>query len=139
MNVDIGQELKSSTLMLAFYPRDFGFFCTKQLCNYQESYAKFEAHGLKLYGISPNNPEEHYQFKKRFKFSFELLSDPNKEIFKTYGVSSLFTLGGMSRAVFIVGKNGVILYRYVEPTQLTLRNVATILKTVETLKQSGRI
>jgi peroxiredoxin Q/BCP len=125
---------KGGTLMLVFYPGDFTIVCTKQLCAYQESFSAFEKLGVQIAGISPNAPASHQEFKQRFGFSFPLLSDPDKEVTKRYGITSLFMFGGTSRANIVVNRDGKIVYRHVEPTTLTHRKPAELIASLAQLK-----
>jgi len=125
--------------MIAFYPGDFTPVCTKQLCGYQEAYDRFVAYGVQVVGISTNDPESHQKFKSQFRFTFPLLSDPDRKVAKAYNVNTLFLLGGLGRAVFVVDKGGKIVYRYVEPTPLTHRNADEVLKILDGLKAGGKI
>lgn len=125
--------------MLVFYPGDFTPICTRQLCAYQENYEKFAEYGIQLAGISFNDERSHREFKDRYAFGFPLLSDPGKAVFRAYGVTSLFMLGGASRAVIIVSKAGEILYRYVEPTILTRRKPGELLDALEDLRRRKRL
>lgn len=120
--------------MLVFYPGDFTPVCTKQLCSYRDAYERFNSYGIKIIGISSNPPESHQKFIEKYQFGFPLLSDPDKSIFKSYGVTSLFMFGGTSRAVFILGKGGMVLYRHVEATPLTHRKPGELLEIVDGLK-----
>lgn len=134
------KELNSrGPLMIVFYPGDFHTVCTKQLCAYQEAHDRFVDYGIQVVGISPNAPEEHQRFKSRYLFAFHLLSDPKKEVFKLYGVTSFFMLGGISRAVLIVAKNGTVLYRFVEPTVLSRRDPEELLIALDQLRSKGLI
>ena len=123
----------SGPLMLVFYPGDFSPVCTKQLCSYNDQFAEFKNFGLTIVGISDNNVTAHKQFASRFKFTFSLLSDPNKRVAKLFDTSSMMMLGAVSRAVFIINRGGIILYRYVEPTILTHRKPAELLGIVRDL------
>ncbi len=114
-------------ILLAFYPGDFTPVCTKQLCAYQEIFEAFKQVGVRVVGISPNDPASHQEFRKKYQFGFTLLSDPGKEVTKLYGVTSLFMLGGTSRAVFVVNREGKVAFRHVEPTTLTHRRPAELL------------
>lgn len=137
--VSLSEAVRSKPLVVAFYPDDFSPVCTKQLCGYQEAYDRFVEYGLDIVGISPNPPEEHQKFKSQYRFAFNLLSDPDKSVFKRYGVTSLFMLGGTSRAVFVVGKGGKILYRYVEPTTLSHRKPGELLAILDGLRKKSLI
>lgn len=135
--VQIDEVCQKAPAMLAFYPKDFGTICTKQLCNYQEAYDRFLQYKLSIFGISPNPPEKHLLFKNKYQFAFDLLSDPRHETAKLYGLTSLFMLGGVSRAVLVLGKGRQVLYRYVEPTTLTHRKPDELLKSLDEMKKRG--
>ncbi len=135
----LGEFLEKGPLMLVFYPGDFTPVCTKQLCAYQKSFEQFMELGLQIAGISKNSPSEHKKFKDQYSFRFPLLSDPNKSMTRAWGVTSLFMLGGTSRAVFIVNTKGVVVYRYVEPTVITHRSSEELLQIIRKLKAQHSI
>ena len=137
--VSLESLLKDGPILLAFYPGDFTPVCTKQLCGYQNHYAGFQKLGIRIVGISKNSPEEHRRFKERYGFGFPLLSDPDRRVAKAYRVSSLLMLGGLSRAVFVVGVGGQVLYRYVEPTILSHRRPTQLMEIIIQLKQQRAI
>jgi peroxiredoxin Q/BCP len=128
--------LAQGALMLVFYPNDFTLVCTKQLCSYQNVFDQFASLGIQIVGVSHNSIKSHVEFRERYKFNFPLLSDPDKKVFKEYGVTSLFMFGGTSRAVFIISKRGTILYRHVEATILTHRKVPELLEVLTVLNES---
>jgi peroxiredoxin Q/BCP len=135
----LGEILQRGPVLLTFYPGDFTPVCTKQLCSYQDSIQKFSQYGVQVVGISKNSPKEHQDFRKAYGFTFPLLSDPDKTVMKAYGVTSLIMLGGTSRAVYVLAKNGTVLYRYVEPTTLTHRKPGELLKVLEFLREKKLI
>ncbi|MEW6056914.1 MAG: peroxiredoxin [Bdellovibrionota bacterium] len=132
--VQLADILRGGPALLVFYPGDFTMVCTKQLCNYRDNLEAFNQFGIQIVGISGNPSESHAEFAKEYDFSFRLLSDPKKEVAKAYGCNSLLMLGGVSRAVFIVGKNGRLLYRYVEPTALTRRKADELIEVLKDLR-----
>jgi len=121
-------------LLIAFYPVDFGLVCTKQLCNYRDSFDSFTNLGIQVVGISPNSVSEHAKFVKRYDFPFPLLSDFGNRVAREYECTSLWMLGKTSRAVFIVNEQGLVLYRYVEPTILTHKNAKKLIMVLEDLR-----
>ena len=42
------EALKNGPVMLVFYPGDFTLVCTKQLCNYRDSWEKFQELGVQV-------------------------------------------------------------------------------------------
>ena len=137
--VSLYAVLANGPALLAFYPGDFTMVCTKQLCNYRDNMPTFRQYGLQVLGISGNTSADHQVFAKSFDFPFKLLSDPQKNVAKEYGCTSLLLLGGISRAVFIVGRDRRILYRYVEPTTLTHRKADEISENLKRLRSQGSI
>lgn len=124
-------------LLLVFYPGDFSPVCTKQLCAYNDQFEEFTRLGLQVVGVSDNSVSSHKKFAETYRFSFPLLSDPNKRVAKLFDTTSLMMFGAVSRAVFVVSRGGVILYRYVEPTILTHRKPAELLAIVKDLAEAN--
>ena len=133
--IKLSQLLKIAPVMVVFYPEDFTWICTKQLCAYQEAKETFKKFGILLVGISPNTIGDHIKFKDAYKFDFHLLSDPQNDVYKNYGLTSLFKLGGNSRANFIINCDGTILYRHVEATRATFRKVDELVAVLNKLNE----
>lgn len=133
----LSETLTHSAALLIFYPGDFRIVCKKQLCDYRDHLQTFYMNGIQLVGISENTTEEHLKFAKDFKFPFPLLSDEKYLISKQYGCTSLLMIGGISRAVYIVNRRGIILYCYVEPTILSRRTAEVLTKVILDLKQNS--
>jgi peroxiredoxin Q/BCP len=126
--------LKKGPVLMAFYPGDFTFVCTKQLCNYRDNWSDFQDLGIQVIGISPNPWQQHAKFTEQYKFPFPLLSDPGNAVAKNYGCTSLFLLGGVSRTTMVVNQSGLILYRYVEPTTFTHRKADELIGILRDLR-----
>ncbi len=131
--------IKDRPALIAFYPGDFTMICTRQLCNYEESLSEFQRLGVQILGISKNTVQSHSSFAEAYGFQFPLLSDPDLKVAKSYGCTSFLLLGGISRAVCVIGKNGTLIYRYVEPTPLTHRKPGELINILNTLKAKGTL
>lgn len=134
--VQLSKVCAQGPVLLAFYPRDFTAVCTKQLCNYRDNMAAFREFGLQIFGISSNPSNSHASFGSKYDFPFPLLSDADKSVAKEFGCTSLFMLGRVSRAVFIINKRRTILYRYVEPTILTRRTAQELVLLLADLRKN---
>jgi peroxiredoxin Q/BCP len=132
--VTLNDALKDGPIMLAFYPGDFTPVCTKQLCNYRDNIEDFKKFPISVYAISSDTSASHHEFVNKHGFPFTLLSDPGKSVAKAYNCTSLLMFGGVSRAIFILNKAGMILYQYVEPTTLTSRKASEILGVLADLR-----
>jgi peroxiredoxin Q/BCP len=126
--------LTAGPLLLAFYPGDFTTVCTKQLCNYRDHMEDFRHLGIQVVGVSPSPVFSHSKFAKQHDFQFKLMSDAKSVVARHYEIQSIFMLGRVSRAVFIINRAGIILYRYVEPTTLTHRAADDLVKILTELK-----
>lgn len=132
--VSLADVLAKGPALLVFYPGDFTLVCTKQLCDYRDRFDEFKDLGIQVVGISANPPTSHARFAKRYAFPFKLLTDEESKVAKAYNCTSAYMLGRVSRACFIVNKQGVIVYRYVEPTILTRRNSGELLEILRRLR-----
>lgn len=137
--VSLATECKKGPVLVAFYPGDFTLVCTKQLCNYRDNFDKFKDFGVQVLGVSGNPPREHKKFGDKYAFPFPLLTDPEREVARRFGCTSLWMMGKVSRAVFILNKDRVILYRYVEPTTITHRSSQELLGILGDLKKASLI
>lgn len=122
----LSTELKAGPLLLVFYPGDFTPVCTRQLCNYRDHSEAFEKRGVRIVGISHNSKVQHEAFAREYDLPFPLLTDAGNATAKAFGCASLLMLGRVSRAVFIVNPQGLILYAHVEPTILTRRSATEL-------------
>jgi thioredoxin-dependent peroxiredoxin len=72
---------------------------------------KFMSRGVQPFGVNPAGLESHRKYVAKLKFNFPLLSDPEKEIARAYGALKPKLMGGgVWRSVYLVGKNGKILF-----------------------------
>ncbi|ARM76880.1 peroxiredoxin [Acidianus manzaensis] len=116
-------DFKGKVTVLAFYPGAFTSVCTKELCTFRDSMAKFNSINAQIIGISVDPPFSNKAFKDQNKLNFLILSDYNREVIKKYNVYWEFpALPGYilaKRAVFVIGKDGKIKYKWVsdDPTK----------------------
>lgn len=99
-----------SRVMLVFYPRDFTSGCTLQLVNVQRSLADMRAAGVEPFGVNPGDAESHERFCDAYELEFDLLVDQDKEAATAYG--ALKPEGGVLRSVFVIGKNGKVIFAH---------------------------
>ncbi|HEY8944350.1 MAG TPA: thioredoxin-dependent thiol peroxidase [Polyangiaceae bacterium] len=107
------ETLRGSPYVLYFYPKDDTPGCTLQACGFRDLQPRFSAKGVRILGVSPDSPDTHARFKKKYGLTFPLLSDPEKTLAKAYGVWVKKTnygreYMGVERSTFYVDKNGTI-------------------------------
>jgi len=96
--------MNDGTIVLYFYPADFTPGCTRQACSLRDLHAELQGAGLRVVGISPQNPESHAKFKAKYDLPFVLLSDEQKTVIKMYGVNGPLGIG-VRRATFLIDRS----------------------------------
>lgn len=106
------EELKGKAFVVYFYPKDFTPGCTKEACNFRDSYEDFKELGAEVVGISADSEDSHSSFADKYKLPYILLSDEDKKARKAFGVQPnlLGLLPG--RETFIFDKEGKLLHKF---------------------------
>ncbi|MBQ2729698.1 MAG: thioredoxin-dependent thiol peroxidase [Clostridia bacterium] len=103
----------SKKVILYFYPKDNTPGCTRQACAFAGAYKGFLEKNAVVIGISRDSTESHKRFAEKHGLPFILLSDPELEVIKAYGVWKEKKLYGkvgfgVVRTTFIIDENGNI-------------------------------
>ena len=106
-------DFKGKRVVVYFYPKDNTPGCTRQACAFAGAYAEFKKRGIEVIGISRDSIESHVRFAEKHSLPFVLLSDPELEAIKAYGVWQEKKLYGkvsfgVVRTTFIVDEEGRI-------------------------------
>lgn len=79
-------EYRGKPLVLYFYPKDDTPGCTTEACNFRDDYSQYEQAGVEILGVSPDSPEKHSKFKKKYQLPFTLLADEDHTVCELYEV-----------------------------------------------------
>ncbi len=120
-------DFKGRRVVLYFYPKADTPGCTKQACNYRDSYIDFTTKDVVILGASPDTVEDQAAFKVRYNLPFTLLADEDHQLAEQYGVWQTYTNSqgqettGIRRSSFIIDENGIIrgVFIGVDPTNNT--------------------
>lgn len=99
-------DFAASPRVVYFYPKDETPGCTKEACAFRDSYDKYQARGVVIFGVSRDSEASHDAFRKNHTLPFPLVADENGAVQKAYGVPS--RLGHAARVSFLVGRDGKI-------------------------------
>jgi peroxiredoxin len=111
--VDVGADLGARKVVLLFFPLAYSPVCHAEMCTFRDDWSKWSSLGCTVYGISVDSPFVTAKFKEELKLPFELLSDFNKDVSRTYGAlfEDLMGLRGVSkRAAFVIDASGKVVY-----------------------------
>lgn len=119
--------LGKNYIVMFFYPAAMTGGCTRQACGFRDNADELKKLGAIVVGISGDKVENLPLFKEAHDLNFDLLSDAEGSIAKSYGVPSreggsiVRNIGGRdltlsrdvttSRWTFIIDKEGKIMYK----------------------------
>lgn len=111
-------EFRGKPTVLVFFPGAFTSVCTKELCSFRDSLARFNSVNAQVIGISVDSPYAQKAFADSNKLNFNLLSDFNRRAVKAFGIEDPNFGGGnlpgvAKRSVFVLDRDGVVRYKWV--------------------------
>jgi len=106
-------DFKGKTVVLYFYPKDDTPGCTREACDFRDSYARFKAKGAVILGVSRDDAASHQRFKQKYELPFPLLADAEGAVTEAYGVwvkKSMYgrTYFGIERTTVVIDGTGTI-------------------------------
>ena len=101
-------------VILYFYPKDNTPGCTKQACGFSERGPQFREKGAVVLGISKDSVASHKKFQQNYSLGVTILSDPELNVIKAYGVwQEKKNYGkvsmGVVRTTYLIDENGVVI------------------------------
>ena len=77
-------DYRGKWVVLYFYPKDDTPGCTKEACNFRDTFHELEKMGAVILGISKDSVTSHKKFATKYDLSFPLLSDPDHMVIEKY-------------------------------------------------------
>lgn len=107
------ESLRGKWVVLYFYPKDNTPGCTKEACDFTESHNEYNKLDAVVLGVSPDSTASHRKFIEKQNITFDLLSDPEKEVHKSYGAWGLKKnygkeYEGVIRSTFLINPEGEV-------------------------------
>lgn len=106
-------DFAGKKVILYFYPKDNTPGCTRQAQAFSTAYEKFKRMNIEVIGISKDSAASHTKFAEKYSLPFVLLSDPELNAIKAYGVWQEKKLYGkvsmgVVRTTFVIDEQGNI-------------------------------
>jgi peroxiredoxin Q/BCP len=92
--------------LVYFFPKADTPGCTAQACSLRDDFAELEAQGVRIIGVSVDDPRALGRFKQKFHLPFVLLSDRNRSLTRAFRVPLLF--GMERRQSFLIHEERIV-------------------------------
>lgn len=114
----IDSVLGKKNLVIYFYPKDDSPGCTKQACSFRDQFEVFAEADAVIIGISAQSVKSHFEFAKKHRLNYILLSDTKNKVRNLFGVpADLFGLIP-GRVTYVINKAGKVVYIFNSQTQV---------------------
>ncbi len=150
-------DLIGKRYVLYFYPADDTPGCTKEACSFRDNLPRFEALGVLVYGVSPQDVQSKQKFAGKYSLNFPLLADTEHKVaeaFGAWGEKSMYgkKYMGILRTTFVIGADGKVehvwekvkpeghaeeVYRWLNPSAAEEAAPKPAKKAAPTRKKSG--
>ena len=132
-------DYRGKKTILAFFPAAESPVCTAEMCALRDSLDQLRDLGANVVGISVDGPFANKFFVQNRHLNFPVLSDYKREVINSYGIvmSNLGPLKGYNaakRSVFILDKDGKVIYRWVSDNPLVEPNYGEIKEALQKSK-----
>ncbi len=124
--VDLAAAGGKGWTLVYFYPKADTSGCTKQACSLRDAYDSLTDKGVKVFGVSADDPDEQKAFQVKYKLPFTLVADTDQKVMDAFGVPH--TAGFAKRQAFLF-KDGVLVWR--DLTASTEQQAADVLAAIE--------
>jgi len=106
----IESVLGKKNLVIYFYPKDDTPGCTKEACSFRDQFEVFKKEDALIIGISGQSVQSHFDFAKKHRLNYTLLSDEGDKVRKLFGVPTSFLGLLPGRVTYIVNKEGKVVF-----------------------------
>lgn len=111
------KDFRGRWVVLYFYPKDNTPGCIIEAVDFTAMKDEFERMGATIVGVSPDSQRSHQSFTEKRDLKITLLSDPAREVLKSYGAwEEKFLYGrsflGVVRSTVLIDPEGRVAYHW---------------------------
>jgi len=122
--------------VLYAYPKDSTPGCTTEACDFRDNWARLQAKGVLVYGISRDSAASHQKFAGKHELPFPLLVDPEKALLApmgAFGKKVMYgkEMEGIIRSTLLIDPQGIV--RKAWPKVSVKGHVLAIMEALESL------
>ncbi len=106
-SVSLAELRGKKVVVLFFYPKDETPGCTREACEFRDSFDRFGDAGAEVIGVSDDDVDSHKKFAANHRLPMTLLSDLGGKVREKFGVKALFGLVP-DRVTFVIDRQGIV-------------------------------
>ena len=108
LSEDLGNHV-----VLYFYPKDSTPGCTNESIQFNELLKSFKIKKCLVFGISRDSLKSHENFRSKYEFKFDLISDSDEAICQMFDVIKMKNMygkqvRGIERSTFLIDPAGIL-------------------------------
>ncbi|AZR81794.1 MULTISPECIES: peroxiredoxin [Piscirickettsiaceae] len=124
--------------ILYFYPKDNTPGCTTEGQDFSAAYAELKQLNAQVFGVSKDSIRKHENFKAKFDFPFDLISDPDETLCNIFDVIKLKKnygreYMGIERSTFLISPEGKLIHEWRKVK--VKEHVKEVMDTLKTLSE----
>ncbi len=106
-------DFAGKPVVLFFYPKADTPGCTIEACGFRDQFARLQAAGAIVLGISRDTPKAQKKFKEKYELPYTLLADIDEVVCNQFGVlkeKNMYgkKVMGIERTTFLIGPDQTI-------------------------------
>ena len=106
-------EHRGKHVVIYFYPKDSTPGCTNESIQFNEMQQSFTKKNCLIFGVSRDSIKSHENFRSKYDFKFDLISDINEEVCQMFDVIKMKNMygkqvRGIERSTFLISPDGVL-------------------------------
>lgn len=106
-------ENRGNHVVLYFYPKDSTPGCTNESIQFNELLTSFTKKNCMVFGISRDSLKSHENFRSKYGFKFDLISDSDEAICQMFDVIKMKNMygkqvRGIERSTFLIDSAGIL-------------------------------
>ena len=104
-------------VVLFFFPKADTPGCTIEACGFRDQFARLQAAGATVLGISRDTPRAQKKFKDKYELPYTLLADKDQEVIKRFDLlkeKKMYgkPVTGVERTTYVIGSDGRLLHTF---------------------------
>src|SRR4051794_14474280 len=105
-------------VVLYFYPAAFSGGCTRQACQFRDSYEAISAYDAVIIGVSKDTASKHTAFRQRYKLGFPMIRATD-DLLRTYDIKTFLRI--RARVTYVIDRPA----SSAQPSATTSRSAVT--------------